>query len=236
MGSLGDFVVTAATDSVVESMLRLSDNCLLFTRQELVMSLWGLLVCRARLYLVNNISEQNDTLEYLIDRLFSFLEHASIDHKQGKSVMALAASWLGRACPVDPHYQTANSAIQSVFHAQLQSALPSLQIEQEKSVHSLPPIDLLLPEHHIAIEIQGPAHYIGHDFQTRNGSTLLKTALLQKAGYHVLEIPVRHLNHHDLAEVYIEQIQRKMIVISAGDGIRHLDLSCTDREGEFFSA
>ena len=236
MGALGDFVVTAATDAVVESMLRLSDNCLLFTRQELVMSLWGLLVCRARLYLVNNISEQNDTLEYLIDRLFSYLEHASIDHKQGKSVMALAACWLGRACPVDPHYQTANSATQSVFYAQLQSALPSLQIEQEKSVHSLPPVDLLLPEHRIAIEIQGPSHYIGRDFQTRNGSTLLKTALLQKAGYYVLEIPVRHLNHHDLAEVYIEQIQRQMIVISAGDGIRQLDISCTDRGGEFFSA
>ena len=229
MGSLGDFVVTAATDSLVESMLRFSDNCLLFTRQELVMSLWGLLVCRARLYLVNNISEQNDILEHLIDRLFSYLENASVDHKQGKSVMALAAGWLGRACPVDPHYQTANSATQSVFYVQLQSALPSLQIEQEKSVHSLPPVDLLLPEHHIAIEIQGPSHYIGRDFQIRNGSTLLKTALLQKAGYDVMEIPVRHLNHHDLVAIYIEQIQRKIIVISAGDGIRHLDISCTDR-------
>ena len=226
IGSLGDAVSTAAIDSVVESMRRLSDKYPLFTRQELVMSLWGLLVCRARLYLANRISEQNDTLEYLIDRLFCYLANAPIDNKQGKSVMALAASWLGRACPVDPHYQTADSVTQSVFYAQLQSALPSLKIEQEKSLHFLPPVDLLLPEHHVAIEIQGPSHYVGRDFKTRNGSTLLKTALLRKAGYDVLEIPVRHLNHHNLVKTYIDQIQRKIIEISADD-----DVSCTDRGG-----
>ena len=232
MGSLGDVVVTAATDSVVESMLRLSDDCLLFARQELVMSLWGLLVCRARLYLANSISEQNNTLEYLIDRLFAYLANASIDDKQSKSVMALAASWLERPCPVDPHYQTANSVTQSVFYAQLQSALPSLQIEQEKSLHFLPPVDLLLPEHRIAIEIQGPSHYVGRDFQTRNGSTLLKTALLQKAGYDVLEIPVTHLPYRDLVETYIDQIQRKMIDMSVDDDVRRV----SGREWAFSSA
>ena len=217
MGSLGDFLGTAATGSVIESMLCLSDKCLLFTQRELVMSLWGLLVCRARLYLANTVSEQNDTLEHLIDKLFSYLEKAFIDNKQSKSVMALAASWLGRACPVDPHYQTANSATQSVFYAQLQLALPSVKIEQEKSVHSLPPVDLLLPEHRIAIEIQGPSHYVGRDFQTRNGSTLLKTALLQKAGYEVLNIPVNHLPQRDSVKTYIDQIVRKLIDISVDD-------------------
>ena len=182
------------------------------------MSLWGLLVCCARLYLDNTISDQYDTLECLINKLFSHLENEFIDNEQSKSVMALAASWLGRACPVDPHYQTANSATQSAFQAQLQSALPSLKIEQEKSVHLLPPIDLLLPEQHIAIEIQGPSHYVGRDFQTRNGATLLKTALLRKAGYDVLEIPVNHLQHHDSVETYIDQIRRKMIEMPADDG------------------
>ena len=194
------------------------------------MSLWGLLVCRARLYLANTVSEQNDILECLIDKLFSYLEHESIDNKQGKSVMALAAGWLGRACPVDPHYQTANSATQAVFYAQLQSALPYLKIEQEKSLHSLPPVDLLLPEQHIAIEIQGPSHYVGRDFQTRNGSTLLKTALLQKAGYDVLDIPVNHLPHRHSVKTYIDQIQRKMIDISMDDGVHHDGAG----EGSFF--
>ena len=101
-------------------------------------------------------------------------------------------------------------------------------------MHFLPPVDLLLPEHRIAIEIQGPLHYVGRDFQTRNGSTLLKTALLRKAGYDVLEIPVNHLDHHDLVEKYIDQIKRKTIEMPADDGMRHV--SCTDREGAFFSA
>ena len=234
MGSLGDFVSTEATVSVAESLLCQSEKFLLFTRQELIMSLWGLLVCCARLYLDN--SDQYDTFECLINKLFSLMENGFIDNEHSKSVMAMAASWLGRACPVNPHYQTANSVTQSVFQAQLQSALPSLQIEQEKSVHFLPPVDLLLPEQHIAIEIQGPLHYVGRDFQTRNGSTLLKTALLRKAGYDVLEIPVNHLSHSDSAKTYIGQIQRKMMNISVNDDVHHVDVSCTDRGGEFFSA
>ena len=234
LGSLGDLISTAVTAAMVESVPGQLEKFLLFTQRELIMSLWGLLVCCARLYLHNNISDQYNTLECLINKLFSHLENAFIDNEQSKSVMALAASWLGRACPVDPHYPTRNSATQSVFHAQLQAALPSLKIEQEKSLHSLPPVDLLLPGPRIAIEIQGPSHYVGRDFQTRNGSTLLKTALLQKAGYDVLEIPVSHLQHHDSVKMYIEQIQRKMIDTSVDDGIHHAGV--TGREGEFFSA
>ena len=123
--------------------------------------------------------------------------------------MALAASWLGRACPFDPNYRTANATPQSLFCAQLRLALPSVNIEQEKSLHSLPPIDLFLPEHKIAIEIQGPSHYIGHDFHIRNGLTLLKIALLRKAGYDVLEIPVNQLQTAASAAAYVAQIQQK---------------------------
>ena len=229
MGSLGDAVSTAATDSVVESMLRLSDKCPPFTQQELVSSLWGLLVFCARLYLANNISDQYDTLEWLLNKLLSHLASGFIDNEPSKSVMALAAIWLGRACPVDPGYQSKRSTTQSNFCDQLQSALPYLKIEQEQSLHSLPPVDLFLPRHNIVIEIQGPSHYVGRDFQTRNGSTLLKTALLRKAGYDVLEIPVNHLQHRDSVKTYIDQIQRKMVDISVDDGV-------PDREGEFFSA
>ena len=123
--------------------------------------------------------------------------------------MALAASWLGRQCPVEPHYLTENSTIQTVFCAQLQAALPSLKIVQEKSLHSLPPVDLFLPAHRIAIEIQGPLHYVGRDFHTRNGSTLLKIAVLQKAGYDVLEIPVNRLQSH--VKTYINLIRQKTL-------------------------
>ena len=204
MGTLGDLINAEASDSVAEFVL---GKHLIFNQLELIISLWGLLVCGARYYLHKKTS--NDNLECLIKKLFTRLEQDFIDHEQDKPVMALAASWLGRKCPVETHYSMENSTTQSAFCAQLRSALPSLIIEQEKSIHSLPPVDLLLPEHNIAIEIQGASHYIGHDFQIRNGSTLLKTALLQKAGYAVVEIPVNQLDSPDLVETYIAQIQLK---------------------------
>ena len=124
--------------------------------------------------------------------------------------MALAASWLGQECPVEPQYQTITSATQSIFCGQLRSALPSLKVEQEKSLHSLPPVDLFLPEYNLAIEIQGPAHYVGRDFLTRNGSTLLKIALLQKAGYDVLEIAADQLDDPDVVSMHFDRIRQKI--------------------------
>ena len=209
-GFLGDLISAAAVDSLVESMLCESDRYPLFTQEELFISLWGLLVCSARQYLDKNISDKNDTLECLINRLFTRLENEFIDNEQDSSVMALAASWLGRECPVEPHYQTRISAAQTTFCAQLHCALPSLKIEQEKRLHSLPPVDLFLPEHNLAIEIQGPSHFAGRDFQTRNGPTLLKIALLQKAGYDVLEIAVNRLYKPDVVSTHIDHIRQKI--------------------------
>ena len=205
MGTLGDLVNTEASDSVVEFML---GKQFIFNQLEVAISLWGLLVCGARYYL--NKKTSNNNLECLIRALFARLEKDFIDHEQDKPVMALAASWLGRKCPCEPHYLTENSTTQAAFCAQLRSTLPSLIIEQEKSIHFLPPVDLLLPEHSIAIEIQGASHYLGQDFKIRNGSTLLKTALLQKAGYDVVEIPVNQLDSPDLVEAYMAQIRLKI--------------------------
>ena len=123
--------------------------------------------------------------------------------------MAQAAGWLGKEYLFNPDYQLNSSKSESIFYAQLQSAIPSVKIEQEKSLCFMPPVDLFLPEHNIVIEIQGPSHYIGHDFQTRNGSTLLKIALLQKYGFDVIEIPINQLDDPDLARTYIDQIQQK---------------------------
>ena len=212
MGSLGDFLSTAAGDSLAEFMLCVSDKYLLFTQQELLTSLWGLLAYSARHYLDKNISAENVTLERLINRLFARLENESIDSKRGKSVMHLAASWLGRECPVGSQYQSTVSVTQSLFCAQLHRALPSLKVEQEKSLHSLSPVDVFLPEHNLAIEIQGPWHFVGRDFQTRNGSTLLKIALLQKAGYDVLEIAANRLDDPDEAGTFIDHIRQKIMV------------------------
>ena len=84
-----------------------------------------------------------------------------------------------------------------------------MKIDEEKSLNGLPPVDLFLPDHNIVIEVQGPFHYVGGDFQTRNGSTLLKIALLQKLGFEVIEIPVNKLADKDSMERVIDQIQKK---------------------------
>uniref|UniRef100_UPI0013D760DF RAP domain-containing protein n=1 Tax=Endozoicomonas acroporae TaxID=1701104 RepID=UPI0013D760DF len=212
---LGEFVELNLVTSMFESLVyRISEHPQLL-QQDLLMSLWGVMVCCARLSLDSN---NNNWLEKHMDELFTRLENTSSDNEEEQRIIAMAASWLGRACPVVPHYQTNISKTQADFHDQLQSCFPSLQIEEEKSLNSLPPVDLLLPDHNMVIEVQGPSHYVGGDFNTRNGSTLLKIALLQKAGFEVIEIPVNRLWNQDLMKPYIDQIKTRTGIPPQGHG------------------
>ncbi|WBA79301.1 RAP domain-containing protein [Endozoicomonas sp. GU-1] len=170
------------------------------------MSLWGVMVCCARLSLVAT-ANKNHLLEKHMDDLFTRLGNTSPDNEDDHSITAMAANWLGRPCPIIPHYQTTISKPQSNFRDQLQSCIPSLKIEEEKCLNSLPPVDLLLPDHNMVIEIQGPSHYASADFKTRKGSTLLKIALLKKSGFEVIEIPTNILWNQDLMKSYIDQIK-----------------------------
>ncbi|MGI2028647.1 RAP domain-containing protein [Endozoicomonas acroporae] len=68
----------------------------------------------------------------------------------------------------------------------------------------------------MVIEVQGPSHYVGGDFKTRNGSTLLKIALLQKAGFEVIEIPANQLLKKDLMKPYIDQIKIRVSIAPKG--------------------
>ena len=218
MAKLGELLELNVVISTFESLVyRISENPQL-SQQDILMSLWGLMVCCARLSLVPN-ANKNNVLEKQMDDLFTRLENRSSDNEEGQHIIiATAASWLGRQCPVVPHYQTTRSKLQSDFRDQLQSCFPSLQIEEEKSLNSLPPVDLLLPDHNMVIEVQGPSHYVGGDFNTRNGSTLLKIALLQKAGFEVIEIPVNMLLNQELMKPYIDQIKTRAGILPQEHG------------------
>ncbi|WBA79379.1 RAP domain-containing protein [Endozoicomonas sp. GU-1] len=206
MAKLGELIELNLAISTFESLVyRISMN-LLFSPEEISMSLWGVMVLCARLALDSN-ANKNNVFEKHMDDLFTRLENTSPDNEEDQSIITMAASWLGRACPVVRHYQTIVSKHQSNFRNQLQSCIPSLRIEEEKSLNSLPPVDLLLPDHNMVIEVQGPSHYVGGDFNTRNGSTLLKIALLQKAGFEVIEIPANQLLNKILMKPYIDQIK-----------------------------
>ncbi|WBA79348.1 DUF1601 domain-containing protein [Endozoicomonas sp. GU-1] len=208
MAKLGELVELNVVTSTFESLVyRISENPQL-SQKTILMSLWGVVVCCARLSLVST-ANKNHMLEKHMDDLFTRLENTFLHNEENQRTIAQAASWLGRACPVVPHYHTNISNTQVDFRDQLKSSIPSLRIEEEKSLISLPPVDLLLPDYNMVIEVQGPSHYVGGDFNTRNGSTLLKIALLQKAGFEVIEVPVNRLWSQDLMKPYIDQIKSR---------------------------
>ena len=229
MAKLGELVELSLVTSTFESLVyRISDNAQ-FSQQAILMSLWAVMVCCARLSLVSN-ANKNSLLEKHIDDLFTRLKNTSPASEEDQSIIAMAASWLGRACPVVPHYQTTISKPQTDFCAQLQSCIPSLQIEEEKSLNSLPPVDLLLPDHNMVIEIQGPSHYVSGDFNTRTGSTLLKIALLQKSGFEVIEIPINLLRSRDSMKLYIDQIKTRINIPPQGHGSVSLKSESADEQ------
>ncbi|WP_422469004.1 hypothetical protein, partial [Endozoicomonas sp. ALC013] len=155
MAKLGELVELNVFTSTFESLVyRISENPPL-SRQDILISLWGVMVCCARLSLVSN-ANKNNVFEKHMDDLLTRLENTSLDNEKDRHIITMAASWLGRACPIVPHYRTTISEPQTFFRDQLQSCMPSLKIEEEKCLNSLPPVDLLLPDHNIIIEVQGP--------------------------------------------------------------------------------
>ena len=179
------------------------------SQKEILMSLWAVMAFCARLYLYYGKDSKN-SLEKHIGELFTRLENTSTSNPEDQSVIAMAASWLGKACPTIPHYRTTISQSQSTFRGHLQSCFPSLKIEEEKSLNSLPPVDLLLPDYNIIIDVQGPSHYVDGDLKIRNGSTLLKIALLQKSGFEVIATPVYMLDNEDSMKIVIDQIKTRL--------------------------
>ncbi|WBA82133.1 RAP domain-containing protein [Endozoicomonas sp. GU-1] len=211
LAKLGEAIELNLVQSTFDFLVdRISKNPRL-SQQNISMSLWGVMVFSARFYLGSGSNDKNP-LEKHIGKLFSRLENTCPDNTEVKTVMAMAASWLGKVCPVVPDYQIFISELQATFRDQLQSSLPFLQIEEEKSLNSLPPVDLLLPDYNMVIDVQGPFHYVSGDFKTRNGTTLLKITLLQKLGFEVVEIPVNKLNNQDSRKIVIEQLKTKLAI------------------------
>ena len=207
MAKLGEAIELSLVESTFESLVYISENPQR-SQQDAFMSLWAVMAYCARLSLSSNATK-NNLFEKHIENLFTRLETTSPDNEDYQSIIAMAALWLGRECPVVPNYQKTISKSQSGFRDQLKSSIPSLMIEEEVSLNSLPPVDLLLRDQNIVFEVQGPSHYVGGDFKTRNGSTLLRIALLQKLGFNVIEIPVNKLGNHELMGMVIDQIRAK---------------------------
>ncbi|MBO9494272.1 DUF1601 domain-containing protein [Thalassotalea sp. G20_0] len=242
LAKLGEAIELNLIKSTFDSLVGRISEIPQRSQQNLWMSLWGVMVFCARSYLYFGINNKNP-LEKHIGELFSRLGNISSDNIEAQTVIAMAASWLGRPCTEVPYYQTNISQSQTTLREQLQSSLPSLKIEEEKSLNSLPPIDLLLPDYNMVIDVQGPYHYVSGDFETRNGKTLLKIALLQKLGFEVIEIPVNQLWKQDSMKRVIEQIKTKLaaqpeahgsVLLNSGEGVAD-EAYVTADEGVLFS-
>ncbi|MGI2029679.1 DUF1601 domain-containing protein [Endozoicomonas acroporae] len=235
LAKLGEAIEPNLLKSTFDSLVNRISKHPQLSQQDISMFLWGVMVFCARVYLDSGNSDKN-LYERHIGELFSRLGNTSPDNTEVQTVIAMAASWLGRPCPVAPNYQTIISQSQTNFRDQLQSSFPSLKIEEEKSLNSLPPVDLLLPDYNMVIDIQGPSHYVSGDFKTRNGSTLLKVALLQKAGYEVIEIPVNKLDNQDSMKIVIEQIKSKLAVLPEVNGSASLNSGEWAADEAYFTA
>ncbi|MBO9497777.1 hypothetical protein J7438_27385, partial [Thalassotalea sp. G20_0] len=85
-------------------------------------------------------------------------------------------------------------------------------------------------------DVQGPSHYVCGDFKTRNGSTLLKVALLKKLGFEVIEIPVNKLNNQESIKRVIEHIKIKLAVSSEAHGLVLLSSGEEAADEAYFTA
>ena len=80
-------------------------------------------------------------------------------------------------------------------------------------------LDLALPSSRLAIEVDGPSHFLLRDARGElvpNGRTLLKLRLLKAAGWHVLSVPFyewERLRPGEEQRAYLEQrLERKLRV------------------------
>ncbi|WP_163370447.1 hypothetical protein [Endozoicomonas acroporae] len=89
-------MVTSTSESLVYGI---SGNPQL-SQKDIFMSLWGVLVCCARLSPDVN-ANKNSLLEKHMDALFTRLKNAAPNNGDEQSIIAMAASWLGvRSSPI----------------------------------------------------------------------------------------------------------------------------------------
>ncbi len=207
LASMGELVVVPET--ITTTLMLALDDYHRFTRRQLTLSMWGLLV-RSACDQPGGERDGTNLLQQKLHRLFAYLATGPIDDDPDINITAMTASWLGVACPVTPSYLVMPSQTQKNLARQLRATFPLLNIEEERSINSLPPVDLYLPDLSLIIEVQGPSHFSGHDLTIRSGATILKKALYQQLGYEVIEIPIVGLDS-DQSEMNrcIERIRMK---------------------------
>ena len=117
-------------------------------------------------------------------------EEKKVSSESRGSILRLSGVWLEenlQDLPM-PNYKSVISKSQTTQYEILTKKFPNRTLETEASVDGLPPVDILFSREKVAIEIQGPYHYLDREKQIRTGRTILKITTYQKLGYKVIEV------------------------------------------------
>jgi len=103
------------------------------------------------------------------------------------------------------------SSLQSSVSAQL-ARLRSGSKEEWLEPHSGYSIDIALPASRVAIEVDGPSHFVSRcrGEHAPNGATLLKQRLLKAAGWCVVSVPYYEWDRLTHSDTQLEYLERKL--------------------------
>ena len=181
---------------IIEKILHSPSLSSSYSTNDQTQLLWSFMVFMAR-----NIS-MNDRLKSLMKSWYDALTKQKMD-EQLAGMLSMAALWLELEPNVNPEYKTrTSSCLQDTFKQRLIRRYPNLKVHAEHSRNCLPPVDLYLPGLGLAIEIQGPHHYISDQSLKKTGRTILKVETYKKAGIEVIEVSYKDIDSEHLAWVW----------------------------------
>ena len=167
-------------------------------------------------------------------------EEKKVSSESRGSILRLSGVWLEenlQDLPM-PNYKSVISKSQTTQYEILTKKFPNRTLETEASVDGLPPVDILFSREKVAIEIQGPYHYLDREKQIRTGRTILKITTYQKLGYKVIEVHASDVSEHEIQK----ELHRKLLTLFSKTDDDSVHNSCDssdwdrDEEDERFSA
>ncbi|CAG9322262.1 unnamed protein product [Blepharisma stoltei] len=106
----------------------------------------------------------------------------------------------------DSSTDSVSSKKQGYLHKIVEDILKKNEIKYEKEFYDDYYIDLALPDYKLAIEIEGPNHYI-YPATKINGKTLNKIRNLEKKGWRVLQLAFYHYREYNIEQMIKECVR-----------------------------
>ena len=213
----------------ISNILGMLDIDAFESSQSQEMALWALTVFLAR-------GLDQPAVKSSMMKLYKTLkdEEKKVSSESRGSILRLSGVWLEenlQDLPM-PNYKSVISKSQTKQHRILSNEFPNRTLETEASVDGLPPVDILFSREKVAIEIQGPYHYLDREKQIRTGRTILKTTTYQKLGYKVIEVHASDVSEHEIQKELHRKLSTHFSKTDDDSVHSSCDLSDWDRDEE----